>query len=97
MCTVAPGIMETPLLGRLREPARKSPEDSVPNSKRLDDPAGFGALARHIAENPYFNGETIRLEGAHPPGVRHPHGPRSSRRSIPRSSGPRGELGFSHS
>ncbi|RKT87056.1 NAD(P)-dependent dehydrogenase, short-chain alcohol dehydrogenase family [Saccharopolyspora antimicrobica] len=64
VCTIAPGIMDTPLLGRLREDVRKSLEDSVPNPKRLGDPAEFGALACNILENPYLNGETIRLDGA---------------------------------
>ncbi|MEV6229839.1 SDR family NAD(P)-dependent oxidoreductase [Saccharopolyspora shandongensis] len=64
VCTIAPGIMDTPLLGRLREDVRKSLEDSVPNPKRLGEPAEFGALACHIVENPYLNGETIRLDGA---------------------------------
>ncbi|MDA3644436.1 SDR family NAD(P)-dependent oxidoreductase [Saccharopolyspora indica] len=64
VCTIAPGIMDTPLLGRLREDVRKSLEDSVPNPKRLGEPAEFGALACNILENPYLNGETIRLDGA---------------------------------
>ncbi|MER5387582.1 SDR family NAD(P)-dependent oxidoreductase [Saccharopolyspora sp. NPDC002686] len=64
VCTIAPGIMDTPLLGRLREDVRKSLEDSVPSPKRLGDPAEFGALACNILENPYLNGETIRLDGA---------------------------------
>lgn len=62
--TIAPGIMDTPLLGLLREDVRKALEDSVPNPKRLGDPAEFGALARHLIENRYLNGETVRLDGA---------------------------------
>ncbi|GAA4880134.1 SDR family NAD(P)-dependent oxidoreductase [Saccharopolyspora cebuensis] len=64
VCTIAPGIMDTPLLGRLREDVRTSLEESVPNPKRLGRPAEFGALACGIVENPYLNGETIRLDGA---------------------------------
>ncbi|MBE9375862.1 SDR family NAD(P)-dependent oxidoreductase [Saccharopolyspora sp. HNM0983] len=63
VCTIAPGIMDTPLLGRLREDVRQGLEQSVPSPQRLGDPAEFGALACNIVENPYLNGETIRLDG----------------------------------
>lgn len=64
VCTIAPGLMDTPLLGGLREDLRNSLEESVPNPPRLGDPAEFGALACNIVENSYLNGETIRLDGA---------------------------------
>lgn len=64
VCTIAPGLMDTPLLGGMREDLRASLEESVPNPRRLGDPAEFGALACNIVENPYLNGETIRLDGA---------------------------------
>jgi len=64
VCAIAPGIMDTPLLGRLREDVRKSLADSVPNPRRLGTPDEFGQLAGHILENAYINGETIRLDGA---------------------------------
>ncbi|MBM7459004.1 SDR family NAD(P)-dependent oxidoreductase [Rhodococcus coprophilus] len=62
--TIAPGIMDTPLLARLREDVRKSLEATVPNPARLGDPDEFGRLAVNILENGYLNGETIRLDGA---------------------------------
>ncbi|MFD3809763.1 SDR family NAD(P)-dependent oxidoreductase [Rhodococcus sp. NPDC058639] len=62
--TIAPGIMDTPLLARLREDVRKSLEATVPNPSRLGDPDEFGRLAVNILENGYLNGETIRLDGA---------------------------------
>ncbi len=62
--TIAPGIMDTPLLSRVREDVRAALEASVPNPARLGHTAEFGALARHILENAYLNGETIRLDGA---------------------------------
>ena len=64
VCTIAPGIMDTPLLGRLREDVRESLAASVPNPHRLGRPDEFGLLTCQILENPYLNGETIRLDGA---------------------------------
>jgi NAD(P)-dependent dehydrogenase (short-subunit alcohol dehydrogenase family) len=64
VCTIAPGIMDTPLLGTLSEEFRQSLSASVPNPRRLGQPAEYGALAVHIVENGYLNGETIRLDGA---------------------------------
>jgi NAD(P)-dependent dehydrogenase (short-subunit alcohol dehydrogenase family) len=63
-CTIAPGIMDTPLLGRLSDEVRASLSASVPNPKRLGRPPEFALLAAQIIENPYLNGETIRLDGA---------------------------------
>jgi NAD(P)-dependent dehydrogenase (short-subunit alcohol dehydrogenase family) len=63
-CTIAPGIMDTPLLGRLPEEVRASLSASVPNPPRLGRPREFALLVAQIIENPYLNGETIRLDGA---------------------------------
>lgn len=64
VCTIAPGIFDTPLLGRLPQAVRDKLGESVPHPGRLGDPAEFGELAVHIMENPMLNGETIRLDGA---------------------------------
>ena len=64
VCGIAPGIMDTPLLARLRVDVRESLASSVPNPQRLGTPDEFGHLATHIIENAYLNGETIRLDGA---------------------------------
>ena len=64
VCTIAPGLMDTPLLAGLRDDIREELAASVPNPHRLGRPAEYAALARHIVENPYLNGETIRLDGA---------------------------------
>ena len=64
MCTIAPGIFDTPLLAGLPEPVRASLGAAVPNPARLGLPEEFGHLAVSILENPYLNGETIRLDGA---------------------------------
>lgn len=64
VATIAPGIFDTPLLGRLPEEVRDSLGRMVPHPSRLGAPDEYGALALHILENPMINGETIRLDGA---------------------------------
>jgi NAD(P)-dependent dehydrogenase (short-subunit alcohol dehydrogenase family) len=64
VCTIAPGLFKTPLLGSLPEEAQRSLGQQVPHPARLGDPDEYGALAVHIIENPMLNGETIRLDGA---------------------------------
>ena len=61
--TILPGIFDTPLLGTLPEHVRGALAASVPFPKRLGDPADYAALAVHLIENGYFNGEDIRLDG----------------------------------
>ncbi|WP_330255221.1 SDR family NAD(P)-dependent oxidoreductase [Nocardia sp. NBC_00565] len=62
--TIAPGIMDTPMLGRLRADIREGLAATVPHPKRLGDPDDFGRLAVEMLENPYLNGQTIRLDGS---------------------------------
>jgi NAD(P)-dependent dehydrogenase (short-subunit alcohol dehydrogenase family) len=64
VATIAPGIFETPMLRALPEEAQKSLAAAVPFPKLLGRPDQFAALARHIIENSYINGEVIRLDGA---------------------------------
>jgi len=64
VCTIAPGIFDTPMLARVSEPARQSLAASIPNPRRLGDVAEYANLALHIIENQMLNGETIRLDGA---------------------------------
>jgi NAD(P)-dependent dehydrogenase (short-subunit alcohol dehydrogenase family) len=64
VCTIAPGLFDTPLLAGLPEEARASLGDQVPHPSRLGDPAEYAALAAHIVGNPMLNGEVIRLDGA---------------------------------
>jgi NAD(P)-dependent dehydrogenase (short-subunit alcohol dehydrogenase family) len=64
VCTIAPGLFKTPLLGSLPEEAQKSLGQQVPHPARLGDPDEYGMLAVHIVENPMLNGEVIRLDGA---------------------------------
>jgi NAD(P)-dependent dehydrogenase (short-subunit alcohol dehydrogenase family) len=64
VCTIAPGLFDTPMMATLPEPARVSLGKQVPFPPRLGQPAEYAALAVHIMENVMLNGETIRLDGA---------------------------------
>ncbi|HVE24829.1 MAG TPA: SDR family NAD(P)-dependent oxidoreductase [Sporichthya sp.] len=64
VCTIAPGLFDTPLLARLPEEVKASLGRSVPHPSRLGTPDEYAKLALHIVENPMLNGETIRLDGA---------------------------------
>jgi 3-hydroxyacyl-CoA dehydrogenase / 3-hydroxy-2-methylbutyryl-CoA dehydrogenase len=64
VCTIAPGIFDTPLLATLPDENRKALGDAVPFPSRFGKPEEYAQLACHIAENRMLNGETIRLDGA---------------------------------
>jgi NAD(P)-dependent dehydrogenase (short-subunit alcohol dehydrogenase family) len=62
--TIAPGVMETPLMANMPDAVRESLSVTVPFPKRLGLPKEFAHLAIHCCENTYLNGEVIRLDGA---------------------------------
>ena len=62
--TIAPGVFETPMMAAMSEETKLSLGSQVPHPARLGRPAEYAALVKHIVENPYLNGETIRLDGA---------------------------------
>ncbi|MFG6402943.1 SDR family NAD(P)-dependent oxidoreductase [Microbacterium sp. P04] len=62
--TIAPGIMETPMLKGLPQPAQDSLGQQVPYPQRLGAPDEYARLVLSIIDNGYLNGETIRLDGA---------------------------------
>ncbi len=64
VATIAPGLFKTPMLAGLPEEVQESLGAQVPFPSRLGNPQEFGALARHVVENPMLNGEVIRLDGA---------------------------------
>src|ERR671933_42537 len=64
VCTIAPGLVDTPLLGSLPEEARAALSAGIPFPKRLGRPADFAPLALDIVEHGYLNGEVIRMDGA---------------------------------
>ncbi len=62
--TIAPGTFDTPMLAGLPDEAREGLATDIPHPHRLGDPAEYALLVRQIVENPYLNGEVIRLDGA---------------------------------
>ncbi|NNE05986.1 MAG: SDR family NAD(P)-dependent oxidoreductase [Xanthomonadales bacterium] len=61
---IAPGIFWTPMVDGMPEHIQESLSASIPFPSRLGKPEEFAGLVAHIIENGYFNGETIRLDGA---------------------------------
>src|SRR5436190_1622410 len=62
--TIAPGTFDTPMLAMLPDEHRQALAAQIPFPSRLGQPVEFAALVRHIVENAYLNGETIRLDGS---------------------------------
>ena len=62
--TIAPGLMETPMLAGLSTEVRDRLAASVPFPRRLGHPGEFADLVEHIVTNPMLNGSVIRLDGA---------------------------------
>ena len=64
VCTIAPGLFDTPILAKLPEEVRENLGKSVPNPPRLGKPSEYALMASQVIANPMLNGETIRLDGA---------------------------------
>jgi NAD(P)-dependent dehydrogenase (short-subunit alcohol dehydrogenase family) len=64
VCTINPGIFETPMLATLPVNVRDALGKMVPFPKRLGRPSEYAKLVQHIIENTMLNGEVIRLDGA---------------------------------
>jgi NAD(P)-dependent dehydrogenase (short-subunit alcohol dehydrogenase family) len=62
--TIAPGIIDTPMLAGVTDEFRAGLAAGVPFPKRLGQPAEYASLAVSIIEQDYLNGEVIRLDGA---------------------------------
>uniref|UniRef100_A0AC34Q272 3-hydroxyacyl-CoA dehydrogenase type-2 n=1 Tax=Panagrolaimus sp. JU765 TaxID=591449 RepID=A0AC34Q272_9BILA len=62
--TIAPGLFDTPMLASLPDKVRTFLAQLVPNPGRLGNVHEYGALAEHIIQNRYLNGEVIRLDGS---------------------------------
>ncbi len=61
--TIAPGIIDTPLLAGLPAPAKESLGQQVLHPKRLGRPDEYAELAHLLITHSYMNGETIRMDG----------------------------------
>ena len=64
VCTIAPGIVETPMLATVSEEFRAGLAAGVPFPQRLGRPEEYAQLALAIIDHDYLNGEVIRMDGA---------------------------------
>jgi len=62
--TIAPGVMETPMMSQITEEYAKRLTSAVPFPQRLGLADEYAQLVESIIENPYLNGSVIRLDGA---------------------------------
>ncbi len=62
--TIAPGIVETPMLATVSDEFRAGLASGVPFPQRLARPQEYAGLALAIVEHDYLNGEVIRMDGA---------------------------------
>ena len=61
--TIAPGIFDTPMMAMAPDQVRLPLIEMTQFPKRLGLPEEYASLVKHIVENPFLNGETIRLDG----------------------------------
>ena len=61
--TIAPGIMDTPMLAGLPEAAKESLGQQVLHPKRLGTTVEFAETAHFLIAHSYMNGETVRMDG----------------------------------
>lgn len=63
--TIAPGVFHTPILNRHPQEIIDRLASGIPNPRRLGRPNEFAMMAQQLIENPYVNGETIRVDAAY--------------------------------
>ena len=64
ICTIAPGIFETPMTKMMPKAAAQGLIAQKQFPKRMGTPKEFAQMCQSIAENTYLNGEVIRLDAA---------------------------------
>src|SRR5690348_12841985 len=62
VCAIAPGVFHTSMLAALPEKIQTLLGNMVPLPPRIGRSDDFARLAQTIVENPYINGEVIRLD-----------------------------------
>lgn len=62
--SIAPGIFNTPMMQAAPDEVRASLAKQIPFPSRLGEPSEFALLAMQMIANPYWNGTTVRLDGA---------------------------------
>jgi 3-hydroxyacyl-CoA dehydrogenase / 3-hydroxy-2-methylbutyryl-CoA dehydrogenase len=63
VCSVAPGMFDTPLVAAMPKPQRDELARDIIHPRRLGRPTEYAAAARAIVENGYLNGMVLRLDG----------------------------------
>jgi NAD(P)-dependent dehydrogenase (short-subunit alcohol dehydrogenase family) len=61
---IAPGLFLTPLLANLPQEAQDSLAAAIPFPRRLGHADEFASLVLHMVDNPYLNGEVVRLDAS---------------------------------
>ena len=64
VCTIAPGIVDTPMLSTVSEEFRAALASGIPFPKRLGRPDEYAQLVLMLVAHDYLNGEVIRMDGA---------------------------------
>ena len=64
MNTIAPGIINTPMLAGVTPEFKQTLEAGVPFPQRLGEPSEYADLAYFMSQHDYLNGETVRMDGA---------------------------------
>ncbi|GAA4550276.1 SDR family NAD(P)-dependent oxidoreductase [Amycolatopsis samaneae] len=62
--TIAPGIVDTPMLATVSEEFRAGLAAGVPFPKRLARPDEYAQLALSLIDHDYLNGEVVRMDGS---------------------------------
>ena len=62
--TIAPGIVDTPMMASFSDEVRVNLAAGVPFPRRMARPDEFAELVRTVIEHDYLNGEVIRMDGA---------------------------------
>ncbi len=62
--TIAPGIVDTPMMAKITDEYRANLAAGVPFPQRLATPEEYAELALMLIAHDYLNGETVRMDGA---------------------------------
>src|SRR4051812_25363474 len=62
--TIAPGIVDTPMLATVSDEFRAALAEGIPFPKRLGRPDEYAQLALSLIDHDYLNGEVIRMDGS---------------------------------
>ena len=63
VCTIAPGLFDTPLVSGLDLKVKLAIQNQTPFPKRSGVANEFALMVKHIIENTMINGTVLRLDG----------------------------------